>query len=42
MKLSDIEGVRQGCQEVLDGKGGTGLSIQIESHSSSGFNTSIF
>jgi hypothetical protein len=24
VRLSDVEGVRKGCQEVLDGKGGIG------------------
>ena len=26
-KLSDIEGVRKGCQQLLDGKGGVGKFV---------------
>jgi hypothetical protein len=26
-KLSDIDGVRKGCQEVFDGKGGVGKFV---------------
>jgi hypothetical protein len=27
VKLSDIEGVRKGCQQLLDGKGGVGKFV---------------
>jgi NADPH:quinone reductase-like Zn-dependent oxidoreductase len=27
VKLSDIEGVRKGCQQILDGKGGVGKFV---------------